>query len=256
MLAAVILLAYALASIIGLPERSYALQLPGVYFEIEINIRTIITLLVAALTASGAEWLVREHPSQKHRSTFEHWLLPALTAWAIGVPLLHGTFGVFWIAGVFLGGGALILVLVAEYIVVDPEDQRYAPAAIGLTATSFALYLILAISLRYSQFRLFILLPALTLANGLVSLRVLHLRLRGQWAWLQTGVMVLIMAQLTTALHYLPGSPITFGLLLLGPVYALTSLIGGYAEGKPWQKVIAEPLVVLVLITGLAIWLR
>ncbi|MBN1668989.1 MAG: hypothetical protein JW862_17990 [Anaerolineales bacterium] len=254
--AAVIILAYSLASIIELPEQALTLQIPGVYFEININMASVIGLLVAGLTASGAAWIIRSHPRQQHRITIEHWLLPALTAWAIGIPLLQGNLGLFWIVGVFLGGGVLLVVLIAEYTVVEPDDQFYTLSSITLTAISYALFLIIAIGLRTAELRLFLLLPALTFANALVNLRVFHLRLRGKWAWQLTGVSVLINAQLITALHYLPLSPIQFGLFLLGPAYALTILLGAHAEGTPWQKSITEPIAVLILLTAFAWWLR
>jgi hypothetical protein len=85
--------------------------------------------------------------------------------------------GVLWWAVFAIGGGLLILVLIAEYIVIDPSDVRHTLAAAGLTALSFTLYLILAIVLRSAGLRLFWMLPALMLAAGLVSLRTLHLRL-------------------------------------------------------------------------------
>jgi hypothetical protein len=83
-LAATILLAYALARFIDLPGREIAVQLPGIYLSIQINIKTIVALLVAGLTATGADWLLRDHPAIGKARSFEHWLLPALTAWVIG----------------------------------------------------------------------------------------------------------------------------------------------------------------------------
>ena len=79
-LAATILLAYALGRFVDLPSRSLAIQLPFVYFSVQVNIRTFVTLLVAGLTAIGADWLLRDHPALRVNSTLEHWLLPALTA--------------------------------------------------------------------------------------------------------------------------------------------------------------------------------
>ena len=128
-LAATILLAYALARFVNLPGYELAIQLPGVYLSVEINVRTFVTLLVAGLTASGADWLLRDHPALGDRSTLEHWLLPALTAWVIGIPLFQTPPGPIWWAGFALGGGLLMLVLVAEYIAVDPEDIRQPPRA-------------------------------------------------------------------------------------------------------------------------------
>lgn len=253
-LAATILLAYASARFVDLPSWDPGVQLPGIYLSIEINVRTVVALLVAGLTATGAEWLLRDHPSLGNSSTLQHWLLPALTAWVIGVPLYRLPLGPQWLASFAIGGALLILVLVAEYIVVDPQDVRHALATAGLTAVSFALYLMLAITLRSAGLRLFQILPALTLSAGLVSLRTLHLRLHGQWVFFQAIALALIVAQLAASMHYWPISPITYGLALLGPAYAMTSLIGGLSEGEPLRQALFEPAIVLVVVWTTALW--
>ncbi len=75
-LAAAILLAYALARFVDIPVRELSMQLPGVYI-VQIDIRTAIALLVAGLTATGADWLLRQHPALHAHSNLEHWMLPA-----------------------------------------------------------------------------------------------------------------------------------------------------------------------------------
>jgi hypothetical protein len=149
-----------------------------------------------------------------------------------------------------------MLVLVAEYIAVDPNDVRQPIAGAGLTAVSFALFLALAVSLRFSGLRLFLVLPALAIAVGLASLRTLHLRLHGQWAFTQMAIIVLFVGQLAAALYYWPLSPVSFGLALLGPAYGLTSLLASLAEGEPLPQAVVEPLVVLLLVWGAALWIR
>jgi hypothetical protein len=126
---------------------------------------------------------------------------------------------------------------------------------VALTAVSFALYLVLAAALRFAGSRLFFLLLALTLAVSLVSLRTLQLRY-GQWAFIEAGVIALVTAQLASALHYWPLSPVSFGLILLGPAYALTSFLGNLAEGEPVRQAIVEPLALLLLVWIAAIWIR
>ena len=148
-----------------------------------------------------------------------------------------------------------MLVLVAEYISMDPDDVRHPAASLGLTVVSFALFLTLAIVLRYSGLRLFLTLPALTLAAGLVSLRTLHLRLHRHWAWIESATITLICAQIAASLHYLPISPVAYGLLLLGPTYAITSLIANLAEGNTLRASIIEPAIVLVIVLGTALWI-
>jgi hypothetical protein len=253
-LAATILLAYAAARFIDIPAREIAAQLPGFYLSFEINFRTIVAILVAGLAASGAHWLLRDHPGLKSRSTFQHWLLPALTAWVIAAPLYRLPLGLEWLASFAIGGALLMLVLLAEYIVVDPQDQSYSLATAGLTAVSFALFLMLAITLRSAGIRLFQIFIALTLAAGLVSLRTLHLRLQGKWVFLQSAALALIVGQLTAAFHYWPLSPIAFGLGLLGPAYALTSLIGSLSEGDTFRQALIEPVIVLSIVWGTALW--
>jgi Protein of unknown function (DUF5656) len=248
-----ILLAFALAHFISLPVRQLSVQLPGIYLLINFGIQELVALLVALLTATGADWLLRDHPNRGKHLLVEHWLLPGLTAWAIGLPLLQLPLTPVWWIGFALGGILLILVLVAEYISIDPEDVRHPPAAAGLTAVSFALFLVLVAGLRFANTRLFLLLPALGLASGLVSLRTVHLRLNERWAFLEAGLVALVTIQMAAALHYLPVSPISFGLALLGPAYTLTNLLGSLAEGKPLRQAVWEPVVVLALIWGVTL---
>jgi len=252
MVAAAILLSYSLAGFLQLPAGSIAIHLPGFYAALQINVQVAIVFLVTGMAATGTDWLVREHPSFKGRFTIQHWLLPALTAWGIGMLLLQQPYGLLWWMVYGVGGAVLIWVLTAEYMVVDPDDVRHVPATIGLTAISFALFLVLTVTIRAMETRLFILTPTITLAAALTSLRALHLRLHGQWAFIPAGVISLIIGQLCSALNYLPVGPIAFGLFLLGPAYALTSFIGGLLENKTWRQVAAEPITVLVIVWGIA----
>lgn len=255
-LVATILLSYALGRFIDLPGREISVQLPGIYIELQLNVRTAIALLVAGLTATGAEWLLRQHPLAGQHNTLEHWLLPALTTLVIGVPLFQLPLGIAWWAGFFISGILIMFMLIAEYITIDPSDRRQPAAAAGLTALSFALFLVLAITLRAAGSRLFQTLPALGLAAFLVSVRSLHLRLHGRWAFIQAGMITLCSIQLAAGLHYLPLSPVSYGLTLIGPVYALTSLVADLIQGVQLRQALLEPAIVLFLVLGTALWIR
>ena len=255
-LAAIILLAYALTPFVDLPARELSIDLPGFFLSVEINIRTLVVLLVAALTASGADWLLRDHPGIGEGPTVQHWLLPSLTALVIGVPLFQLPFGLMWWAFFAVGGALLMLVLVAEFIVVYPQDTRYAPASAGLTAVSFALFLALAIVLHSAGTRLIFILPALILAGGLVSLRTLRLRSPAKWKFLEALVTALVLGQIAAALHYWPLNPVTFGLSVLGPAYALTTLVSALDEGDTLRQALLEPGIVLAVVFVVALWIR
>lgn len=253
-LAATILLTYLLARFIDFPSQAFSVQLPGAYLTFSLTVNTVIAVFVIGLTGSGVDWLLREHPMVAGKPTYQHWLLPTLTAWAIGNALIQQPLGPLWWAGFILGSSFIIMVVIAEYITVDPEDVRRIPATMGLTAVSFALYLMLAVTMRVREARLFIIVPTMTLAIGLVSLRVLHLQLGGHWAWVPTALVMLIIGQLTAAFHYLPLSPTAFALALVGPAYAVINLASGVLQGKGWRQLIFEPTLALALSWGFAIW--
>ncbi len=254
-LSAAILLAYAVSRFVELPLSELGIQLPGIYLTFEIHVYTFVALLVAGLTATGADLLLHDHPALGKKRTIEHWLLPALTAWTLGFPLNQLAIGPQWLLSFAIGGAILMLVLVAEYIAVDPKDGRYPLASAALTAVSYALFLILTIALESAGLRLYLILPALLLATSLVSLRTLHLRLQGRWLYLPTFVVIVIMAGIIAVYHYWPLTPITYGLLILGPAYSLTSLVGALSEGKNLRRASIEPGIVLLAIYGTAIWI-
>jgi hypothetical protein len=252
-LAAAILLAFTLAVFIDIPSQEINLQLPGIYLNFQINVKIIIALLVAGLTATGADWLIRSHPKFEGKNSIQHWFLPALTSWAIGVVLFQQPFGPLWWAVFGIGSATLIFVLIAEYQVVDLEDTQQFPAMIGIIAVSHALFLILAITIRASDTRLFLSIPTITLAFMLTSLRTTYLRIR-TWALGPITVVAIVIAQIGAALLYLPIRPVTFGLVLLGPAYALTSFMGGLLEKRRLRQIIIEPAIVLLVVWGIALF--
>jgi hypothetical protein len=255
-LAAVILLAYVLLPFVKLPEREFSLQILGVFFTLQLNFATLTSVLSAALAAAGTDWLVRGHPGLGQQPTFQHWLLPALTTWVIGVPLSSLAAGWQWWAVLAFGGFMLVLVFIAEYIVVDLYDVRHAPAVVGLTAVSFALFLILTITLAAAGLRLYVLMPGVMLAIFLVVLRTLYLRLNGRWCIAWAFGISLMVGQFVAGLHYWPVAPLSFGLVVLGLAYALTSVAGSLEEGRPWQSSWFEPVFMLVVLWGLAVGVR
>ncbi|MBA4379347.1 MAG: hypothetical protein C0393_01425 [Anaerolinea sp.] len=261
-LTAAVLLAFALTRVISTPYYSINIPLAGIALTFNVNLNTAIAVLAAGLAATGVDWLLRTHPSlepgesEAFVGTVEHWLLPMLTTLVIGVTLYTLPSGLIWWLGFGLGGILLVVVFLAEYVAVEPSDTRYPIATAALTALSFAIYLILAIALRSAGVRLFLLAPTLFLVGGLAALRTLHLRLNERWEFGWALGIALVGVQLAAALHYWPLTPVRFGLILLGPTYALTALAANLAEGNPFRRAFVEPAVMLSLLWGLVIWFR
>jgi hypothetical protein len=252
-LIATILIAYALAQFVTVPTTVIPVQIIGVFIPLQINLNTVVAIAVAGMTATGMDWLLRDHPKLEGRSTLPHWLLPALTAWILHVALSALPISLTWWAAFGVGGLFLLLVLIAEYIAIDPEDVRRPIAAAGLNALAYAQFLVLAVALKSVGLRLVMVLPALGLAAGLMSLRVIQLRAEKPWAVPQALASLVVVAQLTAALHYFPISPTGFGLVLLGALYALNNFILNLEQGFSTRQAILEPLIALLVLWGLAL---
>ena len=255
-LVASVLLTYALTRIVQSPRFTLSVTLPGFYFGYPLSLGTAMTLLAAALSATGMDWLTRDHPALGKKSNIEHLLLPTLTTFVIGGPLgILPDGGAWWIA---LGLGALLLVgvFLAEYITIDPTTPNYGVARAGLTALAFALFLILATALRFTGVRMFLLVPVLFLGAGLISLRILHLDGTDRWDFPWAAGIGIVCAQIGAGLHYWPLTPVQFGLALTGPLYALNILSTSLnTENIPLRRALAGPLVIVGLAWAAAILL-
>ena len=255
-LTSLVLLAFALTYVINTPFTLVSIPLAGKTYQFTLPLNTGITILTAILAAAGVDWLLRGHPSIEPGETAEHWMLPMLTVLIVGVTLSTLPRGIVWWLGFGLCAGLLVLVFLAEYVVVDPSDVRYPLATAALTALAYALALILAVALRTADVSLLILAPSLFLGQSLAALRTLHLRLNERWDFGWAVGIGLIGMQLGSALRFWPLSPVRFGLILLGPLYALTTLAVSLSEGRPFRRAMAEPLVILFMVWGLVFLFR
>ncbi len=255
LLTAAVLLAYVLTRLIDVPGFTLTFQLPGFYVAYPLTLTTIMTLMAPGLTATGMNWLLHNHPLLQGHA-IEHWLLPTLTAFIIGISLNILPFGASWWIGLGVGAGILVSVFVAEYISVDSGAPMYAFASAGLTALSYALLLMLIIALRTASTRLFLVAPAVFIATGSVALRTLHLRLSSHWEFPWAFGIALVCTQIAAGIHYWPVLPLQFGLIVLGPLYALITLASGLNEDVPLRRAALEPGIILIAAWIAAIFLQ
>ncbi|NWF65073.1 MAG: hypothetical protein HXY38_12290 [Chloroflexi bacterium] len=256
MLIASVLLTFALTRLFESPRLTVSISLPGFYYAIPLTLGSLMTLLAAALTAAGMDWLTREHPaSEGKRYSLEHLLLPTLTAFVMGTPLNLLADSPAWWSGFVFGALLLAAVCTAEYIAIDPATPSFSLARAGLTAVAYALFLILVTSLRFSGARMALIVPSIFIVAGLISLRILHLDGKDRWDFPWAFGIALVCAQIGAGLHYWPLSPVQFGVALTGPLYALTMLSASLAEDIPLRRAIAAPALILGMAWVIAIFL-
>jgi hypothetical protein len=256
MLIASVLLTFALTRLIQSPRFTLTITLPGFYFAYPLTLGTAMTILAAALTATGMDWLTRDHPTLGKKSNIEHLMLPTLTTFVAGAPLALLSNGPAWWVGIALSAILLVGVFLAEYITIDASAPPYAFARAGLTALAYALFLILVTSLRFSGARMFLFVPVIFIAAALISLRILHLDGTDRWDFPWAVGIGFVCAQIGAGLHYWPLTPIQFGLALTGPLYALTMLSASLTENIPLRRAAVGPALIVGLAWVSVIFLR
>jgi len=249
-ISATIILAFALTQLVPFPAQMLSFTLFGIVLEYSLNFNTIVTGLTALLSAAGMDWMLQSHPQrgrfENRWATARHWILPVLTAIVIGVALNSFSGSSLWWIGFLLGSGILIAVFVAEYNVFASEQGTHPLARIGLTGLSFALYLLLSIALYTANIRLYIRLPLLGLGAVMVVSRTLFLQL-GRWETIWSLVISLVVTETAVGYHYLPLSPLQFGLLQVGMAYGLTSVLTGLKESRRGIAFWGTPVFVLAV---------
>ena len=253
---ATILLAYALAKIVNVPTRIIHFELIGVIIPISLNFNSWITLAVSSMTASGVDWLLRDHPHLENKPTLPHLLLPALSAWILSIILNNLPNNPMWWIVFTTGGAVLLMVILAEYIALDENDLHQPIAAASLNALSYATFLALAVSLRNSDLRLIVILPSLAIASGVMSLRIIQLHNPDHQIIPKSLLCLIIVSQLAAALHYLPFTPLSFGLFLLGTLYATTNFISNLSPDGITSRVVTESIFFLLILWRIAFWLK
>jgi len=252
---AVILIGYAAARFVNIPTQTINIDFAGLFLPLQINLNTIISLLVAGLAAAGADWLFQDLDHEVSNAS-QHWLLPALTAWIISLPLANLPLSPLW--WLVFGGGALLLLLVflAEYSSEFPKNPYFNFSTILIGALAFALFLMLAISLRSLEVRLILSLPTLFFAATLISFRIQILRVGDDWSFPKIAAIAFFSTQIAAAINYWPISALSFGLIALGFLYASNSLLTSLTQGHDLKASATEPLIAIAAFISVTFFIR
>lgn len=247
---AVIVLAYALARFVELPSREISAVLFGSKIGFELNGQLMLLLMVAALISTGSETLIRSHPRAEsgYRRNALHWIVPGWTALGLGLLLELAPTGPVWWLGLAVSAVFLVMVLVAEYTVVDPDDAVYRVAALGLTALAFIVAMALFGWVRFTGTRAA--LSATFTAAIAGSLGVRLLMLNGapfSRSAIYASIIGLVVGEAMWAFNYWRLAPTGAGLLLLVLFYVLHGLSQQHLTAQLNRRAIIEYMVVGII---------
>jgi hypothetical protein len=232
-LAALVLLAYCLVRVVPLPSTSITPALFGITVRLELNATALLLILAASLAVAGTDWIIWSHPraSSLHPS-FEHWIIPALAALALGGIVIRLPYGIrFWV-GLALSASLLVAVVQAEFIALDRQDPRFDWAAIMLRALAWLLLLGALFTIRASAPRAILLLPLVFVSVTCVTWRLLRLDEPAASAGLDALLVGMAASQVEWGLHYWPVTPIRQTLLIGLLVYLLVNLILAFRQSR------------------------
>ncbi len=251
-----IMLAYAISQAVNFPGQEVPLAIGGFLIPFEFDIPTIITVAVAGVTATGTDWIMRDHPALKDKLTLPHLLLPTLTAWILSISLNNLADVPFKWLVLIVGGVFLLVVILAEYLVLNPDDYR-APVGVALlTAIAYAMIVALSVSLESTDQRLIVALPAIALGSGILSMRILQLQSDKAWPVLESTATLLVVVQFGSVLHYLPLTPLAYGILMLGVMFSMVNFIINQANQTNLTRGLIEAAVTFMLTILMALWLN
>jgi len=241
-LTALVILIYALLRIVSFPELSFEASFLGIVLRINFDTPLILLTLAAALTAAGADWIVRGHPQAiPGTNTAEHWIIPGLASLGVGAILSQLPAGpALWI-GLPTAALLLIMVLIGEFVVFFPQDPRYDIARVGLRTLAYLLLVGALFAIHAFNLRAFFLVPLTFLASVAVSWRLQRLEAihpkRSLVYALTAGTLG---AQAAWAFHYWPLSPLKVSLILGLWVYVAHGLARSLEQQDAGRGTIVE----------------
>jgi len=246
-LLAFLALGFSLLYLIPLESETEVISLFGLWFKLDFY--SFLPLVLALLAGVGAYWVFSTSPRWKADkinfvTLLPHLALPFITTLVLAVVLGQSTRSTIWWV-VFLAGYLILLLLLrAEYVLIQEEGEGHLLYSILIISFSYGTFLILTIALKNSDVRMFMQMILIILAALFVTYRGIILRQSSESNYFQPMLAAWLIGQLGVAFHYLFINPIQYGLLLTGILYSVTSWIHLYKKNKKWHHY-TEPLLML-----------
>jgi hypothetical protein len=204
----------------------------------------LVVAAVVAVVCIGTDSLVRAHPKHylhdlSHSLLF--WILPALVA--LGAALFLRLFGggLPVVGGLALAAVVLTLVMLAEYLSVDPREPSFAVARLALNLATYLAAFALFTAIYATKERSLYTATTITLVSTLLALELYRsAEAPPRRTWLYALVTGLMVGEVTWGLNYWPIGGLAGGVILLLLFYGISGLVQQYLFGRLTPRVVAE----------------
>ncbi len=257
---ATLALALLMARLVNLPFTwEVTLALPGLYVPVRLTTASLSGILIAVLCFGGTLGMLSRHPGLHQKRPgwpvlLSHAVLPMVAAWGLEILLQRLPLGPVWLLAFGLGMVLLLFVLLAEFVVADPNDLRYPWAATTVNALGYLILFVLTYSLHAAGWRLVYALPILGLAVALVTLRALRLKFPERWLPVEALLVALVALHPAAAWRYFSMASVPYAILVVGIGYAAMLFTANVLEGQTLREAISEPLLALMLLMLVWLW--
>ena len=239
-------LAFGFALVFLLPGDLDAVSTNILGIRIQLSYYSFVPFLLALLAAVGAVWVFSTHPKWLQEklsllSLLPHLMLPFISTMILAIVLRQSARSLTWWVVYLTGYIIVVLLLRAEYVLIEETEMNSLGYSILIISFSFGLFLLLTISLKNSDIRIIAQFLLFFLSSMFVSYRLLSLRESSSDNFLMALLASWLVTQLAVGLHYVFIRPIQYGLLLTGLLYSLSSLLNQLKPEKSWYQYL-EPL--------------
>jgi hypothetical protein len=224
-----LLLAMALARLLDVPGRAFAVNVFGSPLGVNLSETTILLLIVVGMTVTGTESIIRSHPQARRdqlpRSVM-FWIVPGLLSLALAAWTSQFDDLGLWTLALLASSIVIPLALVAEYRAVNPEQRRDTWLQWSYMVLIHLVALAFFTVIYGARLRGLVSGPAILVATLLLASRLFwSLTGSGRVAMRHAVVPALILGQIAWVLNYVPLSALQGGLLLLVLFYATVGLM-------------------------------
>ena len=235
-------LGFTLSKVVQLPTRRVGVEVLGSQLGVQLTTEWLMLAFVVGLVAAGVHGLIRLHPgcpSGHVRHTYVFWILPGLTALALGV-LLAGADGILpWVLGMVGGIVVLGIVISSEFASMGRTEDEQLKAQLFTTVVIYLLAGTLFALVYRTRVRTLLTAPALLGVSALLALRYLWgPSRRPSRIALYGGVVGLVMSQAVWALNYWRITALSGAALLLLIFY----VVAGIARQSLLERMSARAL--------------